>query len=60
MQSLQLPRKKETKLNTTDILISKALINSYINHGKFVSMNNVLREYNEMKEEIKNAVECTI
>ena len=35
-------------------LISKGLSNSYINHDKFVSVNNLLREYNEMKEEIKN------
>ena len=34
------------KLNTTDVLISKALINSYISHDKFVSIN-VLREYYE-------------
>ena len=42
------------KLNTIEILISTALINSYISHDEFVSVNNVLREYNEMKEEIKN------
>ena len=43
----------KTKLNTIDVLISKALIDSYINHDKIVSVNNVLREYNEMKDEIK-------
>ena len=37
------------KSNTIEILISKALINSYISHDKFVSVNNVLREYNEIK-----------
>ena len=37
------------------ILTSKALIDSHISHEKFVSMNNVLRAYNEMKEEIKNS-----
>ena len=37
------------------ILTSKALIDSYISHDKFVSMNNILRAYNEMKEEIKNS-----
>ena len=26
----------------------------YISHDEFFSVNNVLREYNEMKEEIKN------
>ena len=53
----------KTKLNTIEDLIFKALINSYINHDEFVSVNNVLREYNEMKEEIKNfenSVEYTI
>ena len=35
-------------------LISKALINSYISHDEFVSVNNVLREYYEMKKEIQN------
>ena len=36
------------------VLVSKALIDSYISHNKFVSVNNVLTEYNERKEEIKN------
>ena len=44
----------KAKLDTIEVLISKSLIYSYISHGKFVSVNNVLREYNEMKEEIKN------
>ena len=34
----------KTKLNTIKVLISKALINSYINHDEFVSVNNMLRE----------------
>ena len=42
------------KLNTTEILISKLLNNSYISHDEFVLVNNVLREYYEMKKEIKN------
>ena len=37
-------------LNTIEVLISKALINSYISHDKFVSVNHVLREYNEVKK----------
>ena len=41
------------KLNTIKVLFSKALINSYIRHDQFLSVNNVLREYNEMKEEKK-------
>ena len=45
---------RKAKFGITEVLISKALIDAYINHGKFVLVNNVLREYNEMKEEIKN------
>ena len=36
-------------LNTIEVLISKALIVSNISHGEFVSVNKLLREYNEMK-----------
>ena len=43
------------KLNIIEVLISKALINSYISHDKFVTVSNVLREYNEMKNETKNS-----
>ena len=41
------------KLSNTEVLISKSLIDSYTSHDEFVTVN-VLREYNEMKEEIKN------
>ena len=41
-------------LNTIEVLISKAFIDSYISHDKFLSVNNVLKEYNEIKKEIKN------
>ena len=44
----------KTKRNTIGALISRALINSYINHDEFVLVNNVLRKYSDMKEEIKN------
>ena len=44
------------KLNTIEVLIYNALINSYISHGKLVLVNGVLRKYNEMKEEIKTSV----
>ena len=30
------------------------IVNSYISLGELVSVNNVLREYYEMKEEVKN------
>ena len=54
---------EKAKLETSKALISEALIHSYISHDEFVSVNNVIRDYNEMKEEIKNpqnAVEYTI
>ena len=44
----------KTKLNTIEVLISKALIDSSISHDEFVSEDIVLKEYDEMKEEIKN------
>ena len=31
-----------------------ALINLYISHDEFVLVNSVLREYDDMKDEIKN------
>ena len=40
------------KLKTNKDLISKALIDSYISHDEFVSVNNVLSEYYEMEKEI--------
>ena len=42
------------KLNTAEVLIPKALINSNISHEEFVSIKNMLKEYNKMKEEMKN------
>ena len=44
----------KSKLNSIEILISKALIESNVSHGEFVLINNVLKEYNDMKEGIKN------
>ena len=45
----------KSKLNSIEVLISKALINSVISHDEFVLINNALKEYNKMKEEIKNS-----
>ena len=42
------------KLNDIEALISKALIYSNITHNQFVSISNVLKEYDDIKEEIKN------
>ena len=36
--------------------MSKALIDSVISHDKFLVINNVLKEHEEMKEEIKNLI----
>ena len=44
----------KSKLNTIEVLISEALIDSAISQDKFVLINNVLKEYDEMKEEVKN------
>ena len=44
----------KSKLNSIEFLISKALINSNISHDKFVLINNGLKEFYDMKEEIKN------
>ena len=43
----------KSKLNSIEALISKYLIDSVISHDEFVLINNVLREYNEMREEVK-------
>ena len=43
-------------LNTIEVLISKTLLDPDISHNEFVSANNVSKEYNEIKEEIKTSV----
>ena len=43
----------KTKLNSMEVLVSKALIGSYISHDEFLSLYNVSREYDNMKEAIK-------
>ena len=44
----------KSKLNSIKVLISKALIDSNINHEELFLINNALKEYDDMKEEIKN------
>ena len=44
------------KINATEVLISKALIDLCISHDKFVSVNNVLRKYYEMKKNPKKTL----
>ena len=43
----------KSKLNSIEVLISKALIDSKIIHDEFVLTNNVLKEHYDIKEEIK-------
>ena len=43
-----------TKLNSMAVLISKALTDSYISHDEVVLVSNVSKEYDDMKEKIKN------
>ena len=43
----------KSKLKSIEVLISKTLIDPVISHDEFVLINNVLKEYNGMKGEIK-------
>ena len=44
----------KSKLNSIEFLISKDLINSNISHDELVLINDVLKEFYDMKEENKN------
>ena len=44
-----------SKLNSIEVLISEALTDSNINHDEFVLINNVLKEFYDIKEDIKNS-----
>ena len=44
----------KSKLNSIEVLISRDLTDSNISHNKFVLINNVLKEYDNMKEKMKN------
>ena len=45
----------KSPLNRINVLISRALIDSNISHHEFVLINNVLKEFCDMKEEIKSS-----
>ena len=47
----------KTKSDTIEVVISNVLIDLCISHDELISVNNVLRENNEIKEEIKNSVD---
>ena len=40
------------KLNTIEVLTYNALVNSYISHEEFISVNNALKEYNKIKNSV--------
>ena len=44
----------KTKLNSIEVLISKALIDSNMSHDELVLINIVLKKYDGFKKEIKN------
>ena len=44
----------KSKLNSIEVLIFKALIDSNISHHEIVLLNNLLKEYDSMTEDIKN------
>ena len=43
----------KSKLNSIDVLLSKALIDSNISHDEFVLMNNALKEFCDIKKNKK-------
>ena len=46
----------KSKLNGVEMLISMASINSFTSHDEFALINNVLKEYEKMKEEIRELI----
>ena len=45
----------KSKLNSMEALISKNLTDSNVNHDEFVLINNLLKEFYDMKKEIKTS-----
>ena len=50
----------KAKLNSVEILMSKALIDTNITHDELVSINNVSKEYDDIKEEVRNLENLTV
>ena len=44
----------KSKLNSMEVIISKTLIDSNICHNEFVLINNVLKEFCDLKVETEN------
>ena len=45
----------KSQCNRIEFLISKILIDSKISHHEFILINNVLKEFDDIKEEIKRS-----
>ena len=45
----------KSKVNSIEVLISKTLTDSDISRNEFILVNNMLKEFYDMKEEIKNS-----
>ena len=45
----------KSKFNSTGVLISKVLTDSNISHNEFVLINNIMKEFYDMNEEIKKS-----
>ena len=45
----------KSKFNSTGALISKVLTDSNISHNEFVLINNIMKEFYDMNEEIKKS-----
>ena len=43
------------KSNSIEVLITKAFIDSNNSHDEFILINNMLKEFDDMKREIKNS-----
>lgn len=50
----------KTEINSTKFLTSRTSIDSYISYYEFASVNDVLREYDDMKEVIKNLMASAV
>ena len=45
----------KSELDSVKVLISKALVNSNISHDEFILINNVPKEFDDIKEQINNS-----
>ena len=46
----------KTNLNSIEVSISETLTGLFVSHDEFVLVNDMLKEYNEMKEEKSSSV----